>query len=61
MQSNEITYLVTMKLFQKMIKNALITEKEYAEIDTKMREKYSPKIGVLFCENPRKSVDFTPV
>lgn len=61
MQSNEITYLITMKLFQKMLKNALITEKECAEIDTKMREKYSPKIGVLFCENPRKSVDFTPV
>ena len=61
MSQNETTYLVTMKLFQKMLKSGLITEKEYAVIDTKMQEKYSPKIGVLFCENPRKSVDFSPV
>lgn len=58
MNQNETTYLVTMKLFQKMLKSGLITGEEYAEIDTKMREKYQPKIGVLFSENPRKSVDF---
>ena len=61
MNQNETTYLVTMKLFQKMLESGLITEEEYAVIDTKMREKYSPKIGVLFCGNPRKTVDFSPV
>ena len=50
MNQNEITYLVTMKLFQKMLESGLITAEEYAVIDTKMRAKYSPKIGALFCE-----------
>ena len=61
MNQNETTYLVTMKLFQKMLESGLINEEEYAVIDTKMRDKYSPKIGVLFCKNPRNSVDFTPL
>ena len=52
MSQNELTYLVTMKLFQKMLKSGLITAEEYAVIDTKMRAKYSPKIGTLFCEIP---------
>ena len=52
MNQNEITYLVTMKLFQKMLESGLITAEEYCVIDTKMRAKYSPKIGTLFCENP---------
>lgn len=50
MSQNELTYLVTMKLFQKMLESGLITAEEYAVIDTKMRAKYSPKIGTLFCE-----------
>lgn len=50
MNQNEITYLVTMKLFQKMLKSGLITAEEYCVIDTKMRVKYQPKIGTLFCE-----------
>ena len=61
MNQNEITYLVTMKLFQKMLKSGLITPEEYALFDTKMRAKYAPKIGVLFSENPRKIVDFSTV
>lgn len=52
MNQNEITYLVTMKMFQKMLKSGLITAEEYAVIDTKMRAKYSPKIVTLFCEIP---------
>ena len=52
MNQNEITYLVTMKLFQKMLESGLITAEEYFVIDTKMRAKYSPKIGTLFCEIP---------
>ena len=52
MSQNELTYLVTMKLFQKMLKSGLITAEEYCVIDTKMRAKYQPKIGTLFCEKP---------
>lgn len=52
MSQNESTYLVTMKLFQKMLESGLITAEGYAVIDTKMRAKYSPKIGTLFCEIP---------
>ena len=59
MNQNEIIYLVTMKLFQKMLKNGLITPEEYTLFDTKMKAKYAPKIGVLFCEIPRKIVDFS--
>lgn len=60
MNQNEITYLVTIKLFQKMLESGLITESEYSVIDTNMRAKYQPKIGTLFSENPRKTVDFSP-
>ena len=52
MNQNETTYLVTMKLFQKMLKNGLLTAEKYAVIDTKMRAKYRPKIGTLFTGNP---------
>ncbi len=52
MQQNEITYLLTMKLFRKMLEQGLITAKNYAETDTKMRQKYAPKIGTLFIEKP---------
>lgn len=57
MKQNEITYLVTMKLFQKMVECGLLTTEEYCVIDTKMRTKYAPKIGTLFCEIPQKTVD----
>lgn len=60
MNQNEMTYLITMKLFRKMLEQGLITAEKYAVIDTKMRLKYAPKIGTLFCENPHKTVDFSP-
>ena len=41
-----------MKLFRKMLEQGLITAKNYAETDTKMRQKYAPKIGTLFIEKP---------
>ena len=59
MPQNEITYLLTMKLFKKMFENELISAEEYDEINTKMQAKYRPKIGDLFCEKARKTVDFT--
>ena len=47
----EKLYQATMSMFQAMMKDGLITEEQYAKIDTKMREKYQPIIGTLFPEN----------
>ena len=55
MNRNEMTYLVTMKLFQNMLNKRLIAADEYAVIDTKVRAKYRPKIGTLFIGNPLTS------
>ena len=44
---NERLYQQTMSVFQRMLSEGLLTEKEYAEIDTKMSEKYCPKYGSL--------------
>lgn len=57
MNQNELTYLVTMKLFQKMLECGLLTAEEYSVIDTKMKAKYQPKIGVLFTDIPQEIVD----
>lgn len=57
MNQNELTYLVTMKLLQKMLECGLLTAEEYSVIDTKMKAKYQPKIGVLFTDIPQKIVD----
>lgn len=34
-----------------MLENGLITEEEYAEIDTILLEKYRPYLGTLLSEN----------
>lgn len=47
----EKLYQASMNLFQAMLKDGLITEEQYAIIDTKMREKYQPIFGTLFPEN----------
>jgi hypothetical protein len=44
----EKLYQASMNMFQAMLKNGLITEEQYAIIDTKMREKYRPLLGTLF-------------
>lgn len=43
----EKLYQASMNLFQTMLERGLITEEQYAVIDTKMREKYSPIFGTL--------------
>jgi hypothetical protein len=43
----EKLYQASMEMFHAMLDHGLITEEEYAFIDTKMREKYSPIIGTL--------------
>lgn len=49
---NDLKYHVTMSLARKMMEKGLLTADEYAVIDTKMREKYRPKIGTLFIGKP---------
>ena len=44
----EMRYQASMNLFQNMLKNGLITQEQYAIIDTKMLEKYQPLLGILF-------------
>ena len=46
----EKLYQATMNMFRSMLKNGLITEEQYAIIDTKMLEKYRPLLGTLFAE-----------
>ena len=52
MNQNDFKYHVTMSLVREMVEKGLLTADEYAVIDTKMREKYRPKIGTLFIEKP---------
>ena len=47
----EKRYQASMNMFQTMLKNGLITEEQYAIIDTKMLEKYRPLLGTLFSES----------
>lgn len=43
-------YEVSMNVFRNWLEKGLITEEEYAIIDTKMREKYRPYFGSLFSD-----------
>lgn len=48
----EKLYQATMNMFRSMLKNGLITEEQYAIIDTKMLLKYQPLLGTLFAAQP---------
>lgn len=43
-------YEATMNVFRNWLEKGLITEEEYAVIDTKMQEKYRPYFGSLFSD-----------
>ena len=47
----EKLYQATMNMFRSMLKKGLLTQEQYAIIDTKMREKYQPIFGTLFPED----------
>ena len=47
----EKRYQASMNMFRTMLKNGLITEEQYAIIDTKMLEKYRPLLGTLFSDS----------
>lgn len=46
----EKLYQATMRVARKMLDDGLISKEEYAVIDTKMLEKYSPTLGTLFAD-----------
>ena len=50
MSKAEVSYLVTMLLFRKMMNEALLSKEEYEAINAQMKQKYDPKIGSLFTE-----------
>ena len=53
---NEIDYALAMNLALELLKKGVISEADYRNFDTKMQQKYQPKIGGLFWENiPNKA------
>ncbi|HUM61703.1 MAG TPA: hypothetical protein PLA31_09745 [Clostridia bacterium] len=48
---DDMRYHATLSVAKAMLEKGLITEKEYAEIDTRLLEKYRPYLGSLLSEN----------
>ncbi len=48
---NEKLYQATMGIARNMLKNGVISEEEYRQIDTIFLEKYRPVFGTLFSES----------
>lgn len=48
--SNETMYLATMHLAKNLLKQGIITEKQYAEIDDKFTNMYAPSLSGLFTD-----------
>ena len=47
----EKDYQVSLHLAKTLLQKGLLTDEEYAIIDTKLREKYRPLFGTLLSEN----------
>lgn len=47
----EMLYQAGISIAKTMLKNGLVTPKEYAEIDTILLKKYAPYLGTLLSEN----------
>ena len=52
---NEKLYQTTMFIARELLKEDIITENEYHQIDTIFTEKYSPIFGTLFSDIPLTS------
>lgn len=48
---NDMLYHAAISMAKTMFENGMITEEEYAEIDTILLEKYRPYLGTLLSEN----------
>lgn len=46
----EKMYLATMTIAKNLLKQGIISEDEYHEIDTKFTNKYQPSLGTLFSD-----------
>jgi hypothetical protein len=46
--SSEMLYQLTISMFRKMLEHGLISEEEYAEIDTIMLRRYAPFLGSIY-------------
>lgn len=46
----EMTYQIIMKNMKKMLIKDLISRDEYMAFESKMKEKYKPKIGPIYSE-----------
>ena len=47
---NEKLYQTTMHIARKMLKDGIISEEEYRQIETIFLEKYKPVFGTIFSE-----------
>jgi len=48
----EKQYQAALSIARNLRSKGLLTEQEYAEIDTILRKKYAPSLGTLLSENP---------
>lgn len=49
--SRELAYEITMSLFGSLLDKNIISDEEYGIIDTNMRKKYKPSLGMLYPQN----------
>ena len=47
---SEMLYQTTMSIVRKMLRDGLISEEEYRQIDTMFIKKYAPKFGTLLSD-----------
>ena len=48
----EMQYLIALSLAKNLLVKGLLTEEEYAVIDTILTERFKPSLGKLLSENP---------
>lgn len=47
----ELAYEIAMSLFGSLLDKGIISDEKYGIIDTNMREKYKPLLGMLYPQN----------
>lgn len=48
---SEMSYLVALSIAKNLREKGLLSEEEYAVIDTNLRDAFSPSLGTLLSEN----------
>lgn len=48
---HELDYEITMSLFGSLLDRNIISDEDYRIIDTNMRKKYNPLLGMLYPQN----------